>query len=239
MTNWLESVEIYGDSYPDPARYPFNIATLQGRQRLCFTSSTSFLVGENGSGKSTLLQAIARRCGVDMWAQPKSRLRPGELSSAALSEHLLVSLRPVPVSAGFFNAEGFREWAEFLDDVTEVDPGQAKYQGCAGLTRKSHGEGILAYLAGRYRRSGLYFLDEPETALSPASQVELLRALEGFRGSGNAQFLIATHSPILMALPESQIFHLSASGITETPYESTDHFRLYRDFLEDPRSFLS
>lgn len=239
MTNWLESVEIHGDSYPDTARYPFNIATLQGRQKLCFTGLTGFLVGENGSGKSTLLQAIAQRCGIDMWAQPKSRLRRGELSSAALSEHLRVSLRSGPRSTAFFSAEGFREWAEFLDDVTEVDPGQGKYQGCAGLTHKSHGEGILAYLAGRYRRPGLYFLDEPETALSPASQVKLLRLLQSFHASGHAQFLIATHSPILMSLPEGQIFHLSASGITETCYESTDHFRLYRDFLDDPHSFLS
>ena len=239
MTIWLESVEIRGDSFPDPTRYPFNIPPLQGRQTLSLAGSTSFLVGENGSGKSTLLQAIARRCGVDMWAQPQPKLRPGELSSAALSEHLRVSLRGGPMSAAFFSAEGFRAWAEFLDDVTEADPGQAKYQGCAELTHRSHGEGILAYMSGRYRVPGLYFLDEPETALSPSSQLELLRILEEFRGAGHSQFLIATHSPILMALPESQIFHLAGSGISEIDYESTDHFRLYRAFLEDPHSFLS
>jgi len=90
MTIWLESVEIRGDSFPRPARYPFNIPPLQGRQELSFAGSPSFLVGENGSGKSTLLQAIARRCGIDMWAQPGPKLRPGELSPAALSEHLRV-----------------------------------------------------------------------------------------------------------------------------------------------------
>jgi predicted ATPase len=142
------------------------------------------------------------------------------------------------VSGGLFSAETFREWAEFLDDVTRLDPGQAKYQGGTNLTAKSHGEGILAYLAGRYSVPGLYFLDEPESALSPSSQLELLRILATHRVSGQTQFVIATHSPIILALPESQIFHLADTGIQEIEYEATDHFRLYRDFLADRDRFL-
>ncbi len=238
MTLWLQSVEIRGDEFPDRARYPFNVAPLQGRQRLDFTRSVSFLVGENGSGKSTLIQAVAQLCGLHMWGQPRRYLRRDERSATALSRHLRVTLVEGGVTGGLFSAEAFREWAEFLDDVTRLDPGQAKYHGGADLSARSHGEGILAYLAGRYSVPGLYFLDEPESALSPASQVELLRILAAHRVSSHAQFVIATHSPILMALPESQVFLLADTGIRETDYEATDHFRLYRDFLTDPSRFL-
>ncbi|MFH0915410.1 MAG: AAA family ATPase [bacterium] len=239
MSIWLETVEIRGDEFPAADRYPFDITPLQGRQELRFREVVSFLVGENGSGKSTLVKALARRCGLHMWGQPERPLTKGELSAAALSSHLRVTLTNGPVTGGLFSAETFREWAEFLDDVARLDPGQAKYHGGAELTARSHGEGILAYFRGRYRVPGLYFLDEPESALSPASQVELLRLLQAYRRSGHAQFVIATHSPIIMALPQSQIFHFSDKGIEETPYESTEHFQLYRAFLADPPAFLS
>jgi len=238
MSLWLRSVEIRGDEFPDRSRYPFNVVPLQGRQRLELTRSATLLVGENGSGKSTLIQAIARRSGLHLWGQPRRRLGSDELSAAALSWYLQVTMAEGNVSGGLFSAETFREWAEFLDDVTRLDPGQAKYQGGANLTAKSHGEGILAYLAGRYSVPGLYFLDEPESALSPSSQLELLRILATHRVSGQTQFMIATHSPIILALPDSQIFHLADSGIEEIEYEATDHFRLYRDFREDRDRFL-
>ncbi|MCL5736491.1 MAG: AAA family ATPase [Actinobacteria bacterium] len=239
MTLCLTRLEIRGDEFKDVTRYPFNIPSLQRRYVLRFSSPVTFLVGENGSGKSTLIQALAQRCGLDLWAQPKQRLRAGELPPTALAAYLDVALQNGLVQGGLFSAEVFRTWAEFLDEVTEIDPGQAKYHGCSRLTYRSHGEGILTYLQARYRTPGLYFLDEPESALSPASQVELLRVLDEFRRSGHAQFVVATHSPILMALPEGHIFHLSDSGICETKYMSTQHYQLYRDFLDDPESFIS
>jgi predicted ATPase len=238
MSLWLQSVEIRGDEFPDYTSYPFNVVPLQGRQILQLTRSVVFLVGENGSGKSTLIQAIARRCGLHLWGQPRRRLGSDELSAAALSWHLQVTMAEGNVTGGLFSAETFREWAEFLDDVTRLDPGQAKYHGGTDLTAKSHGEGILSYLAGRYSVPGLYFLDEPESALSPASQLELLRILAGHRASAEAQFVIATHSPILLALPDSQILHLADNGIEETEYEATDHYKLYRDFLANRNRFL-
>jgi predicted ATPase len=238
MSLWLQRVEIRGDEFPDRTRYPFNVAPLQGSQRLDLTRSVVFLVGENGCGKSTLIQAVARRCGLHLWGQPTRRLGSGELSAAALSQHLGVTVTEGNVTGGLFSAETFREWAEFIDDVTRLDPGQARYYGGTELTARSHGQGILAYLAGRYSVPGLYFLDEPESALSPASQLELLKILARHRASGHTQFVIATHSPILLALPESQILLLTGEGIRETEYEATDHYRLYRDFLEDRNRFL-
>ena len=236
MSVWLKAVQIRGDEFPAVGLYPFNVETLQGRQTLTFNQSVSFMVGENGSGKSTLIEAIARRCGLHMWNQPKRRTAASVLR---LSDHLDVTLANGAVKGGLFSAETFRDWAEFLDDVTTSDPGQAKYHGGFGLTERSHGEGILAYFRGRYKIPGLYFLDEPEAALSPASQVDLLRLLADYRRQGHAQFIVATHSPILMALPRAQIFCFGANAIEEIDYKETGHYRLYRDFLADPESFLA
>ena len=239
MSLRLLSAAILGDEFPLHDRYPFNIAPLQGRRDLQFRGAVSFFVGENGCGKSTLIKALARRCGLNTWGQPERVLKSGELPATALAPYLRVTLADGPFSGGLFSAEGFRSWAEFLDDVARLDPGQARFHGGADLTARSHGEGLLAYFRARYRVPGLYLLDEPESALSPASQLELLRVLGAYQHSGEAQFVIATHSPILMALPGSQVFQFSGAQIEEIPYEQTAHFRLYRDFLGDPGSFLS
>jgi predicted ATPase len=239
MTLLLTQVDIRGDRYPDVGPFPFNIPPLAGRQTLSFRAPVTFLVGENGSGKSTFIQALARRCDVPLWGQPQRARAAGEVSVCALCEYLFPSLTTPTFSGGFFSAEGFRSWAEFLDDVARIDPGQAKYQGGPELTARSHGQGILEYFRCRYQIPGLYFLDEPESALSPASQIELLRLLASCGRSGHAQFLIATHSPILMALPGSLLFHFGETGIVERPYEATEHFRLYRDFLSDPGAYLA
>ena len=249
---WLRQVEIKGDEFPDREAHPFDIPTLQRRQVLRFNQCVSFFVGENGSGKSTLIEAIARRCGIHIWTESKRRVappaarrpaaRPGPHShrspAGLLSDHLDVILARGPVRGGVFTAESFRQWAEFLDDVAEIDPGQAKYHGGANLTLRSHGEGLMAYFRGRYQIPGLYFLDEPEAALSPASQLDLLRLLAELGQRGHAQFILATHSPILMALPGAQVFSFGDAGIEETCYEETEHFRLYRDFTADPGAFL-
>ena len=246
---WLQTVEIRGDEFPDRETYPFSIAPLQHRQELRFNQSVSFFVGENGSGKSTLIRAIARRCGIHLWEETKRRGAvpdhrapvPGRKKADAagqLHDYLRVTLPRGQVKGGVFSAESFRQWAEFLDDVSQIDPGQAKYHGGHSLTLRSHGEGLLAYFRGRYQVPGLYFLDEPEAALSPASQIELLRLLAEYRRRGHAQFVLATHSPILMALPGAQVFSFGETSIEETRYQETAHYRLFRDFMADPGAFL-
>ncbi len=234
---WLEGVRIRGDDLPDRGIYPFNVPAFQQRQELRLTENVAFLVGENGSGKSTLIEAIARRCGFHIWAQPKRSRAEAGAPAWALSDYVDVSLAKSSVRGGLFSAESFREWAEFIDDVTDVDPGQARYHGGEKLTLRSRGEGLLAYFRGRYQIPGLYFLDEPEAALSPASQLELLRLLSEYRRRGHAQFVIATHSPVIMAVKGAQVFVLGDGLIVETCYEQTSHYRLYRDFMADPGSY--
>ncbi|NLV72433.1 MAG: AAA family ATPase [Actinobacteria bacterium] len=230
-------MELRGDEFADTSAYPFAISTLQHRQKLTFEQEVSFFVGENGSGKSTLIAALARRCGLHLWAEGKRRRTTPHLHGS-LADYVDVTLPRGPVRGGVFSAEHFHQWAEFLDDVSTIDPGQAKYHGGTDLTLRSRGEGLLAYFRGRYEVPGLYFLDEPEAALSPASQIEMLRLLAQYRRRGHAQFILATHSPILMALPGAQVFSFDASGITETRYEQTTHYRLYRDFMAEPGRFL-
>jgi predicted ATPase len=260
---WLREVEIRGDEFPRRDVYPFDLPLFQGRQVLRFAGNATFFVGENGSGKSTLIEAMARRCGLYLWAETgrrgampvswRSGARSGARSGgrsgghedrreagragADLSDYLQVTVARGPVRGGVFSADSFRQWAEFLDDLSQVDPGHAKYHGGADLTLRSRGEGLLAYFRGRYQVPGLYFLDEPEAALSPVSQLALLRLLAEYRERGHAQFILATHSPILMALPGAQVFSFGERVVQETHFEDTAHFRLYRDFMADPASF--
>lgn len=235
---WVKQVRIESSRFPRRDVYPFSIAALRQDQELQFTSPVSFFVGENGSGKSTLLEAIARRAGLHFnprMSRIPEYVKPNE---EHLYSYLDLTWSNGTVPGAFFSAENFREFAEFLDDASATDPGLLKYFGGQKITVLSHGEGILSYFSGRYRIRGLYFLDEPEAALSPASQVGLLRLLHSLRAHGLAQFMIATHSPILMSLPGAQIFFIDGDGIRQTTLEDTEHYRLYRDFLADPTAFL-
>jgi predicted ATPase len=236
---WVERVKVEAGRFPHRGAYPFNIAALREDQELVFRSPVSFLVGENGSGKSTLLEAIARRAGlhfIPRMSRIPEYVKPNE-------EHLYYYLSLIwtdgSVPGSYFSAENFREFAEFLDDASAVDPGRLKYFGGTRITTQSHGEGILSFFRGRYRIRGLYFLDEPEAALSPASQLGLMQLLYSLRSDNLAQFIIATHSPILMALPGAQVFWLDEQGVRETTYQETPHYRMYRDFMADPRAFLT
>lgn len=236
---WVERVRIESSGFPRNDVYPYSIAALRQDQELRFTDPVSFFVGENGSGKSTLLAAIARRAGLYVNARSvriNEFVNPRERH---LHPYLTLTYSHGMVPGAFFIAENFREFAEFLDDASAVDPGLLRHFGSQRITILSHGEGILSYFRNRYRLRGLYFLDEPETALSPASQLELLRLLRSVRTDGLAQFMIATHSPILMSLPEAQIFFMDENGIRETTLEDIPHYRLYRDFLADPVAFLA
>ena len=143
------------------------------------------------------------------------------------------------VPGSLFRAETFHDLADFLDDVALCDPGQLQYYGGHIINTLSHGEGILGYFRGRYQIPGLYLLDEPEAALSPNSQIEFLRLLQDLEPRGHAQFIITTHSPILLGHPGAQIFSFDGPRIHEITYEDTTHYRLYRQFLIDRDAFLS
>jgi predicted ATPase len=234
----LLQVKIDRDAYPTQHLYPFNIPVLGRTRQLTFRRPVAFFVGENGSGKSTLLEAITRKCGVHIWDRPKRHVAHHNPYQTRLAECITLTWAEKSVTGALFRAETFHEFADFLDDVAMCDPGSVKYQGGRILNTLSHGQGMLSYFGTRYRIRGIYFLDEPESALSPASQIGFLKLLRRLEASGNVQFIIATHSPILLAYPGAQIFSFDAPRVEEVAYEETPHYRLYKQFFTDRAALL-
>ena len=234
----LLRVRINSGEYPTKRCYPFNVPTLNQTQELTFRRPVVFFVGENGTGKSTLLDAITRRCDIHIWDKPRRHLAHRNPHETKLANYLAVTWANGSVPGSLFRAETFREFADFLDDVALCDPGRLQYHGGQILNTLSHGQAILSYFGGRYRIKGLYLLDEPEAALSPKSQVGLVRILHEVEQAGDAQFIIATHSPILLAYPGAQVFSFDSGRIEEVEYEETAHYMLYKQFFADPSAFL-
>jgi predicted ATPase len=236
---YITEIEIQSERYPTEGCYPFNVPTLREPQTLTLDRQVVFFVGENGSGKSTLLEALCRKCGIHIWDKPKRHIAHENPYETRLSDYVDVTWANGRVPGSLFRAETFREFADFLDDVSLADPGRLKYHGGRILNVLSHGQGILSYLATRYQIKGLYFLDEPEAALSPASQIKFLRLLQHLSAQEHAQFIIATHSPILLALPGAQIYSFDPPAIREIQYTETQHYLIYQRFLTDPGAFLA
>jgi len=234
----LINVRIHSDHYPTDRIYPFNIPILRETPELTFRKSVVFFVGENGSGKSTLLEAITRKCGINLWDKPRRHLAHSNPYETRLADYITVTWSDGRVPGSLFKAETFYGFADFLDDVALCDPGRLKYHGGKLLNLLSHGEGILSYFSGRYHIKGLYLLDEPESALSPSSQIAFLKLLQQLEADGHAQFIMATHSPILLAYPEAQIFSFDSARVEEVAYEDTAHYKLYKQFFTDRTVFL-
>ena len=234
----LIKVRISSQNYPTGRCYPFNIPVLRETPELTFRRPITFFVGENGSGKSTLLEAITRKCGIYIWDKPRRHVAHNNPYETRLADYVTVTWANGSVPGSLFRAETFRDFADFLDDIALCDPGRLKYHGGHLLNTLSHGEAILSYFGGRYHIKGLYFLDEPEAAFSPSSQVRFLKLLQRLEAGGHAQFIMATHSPILLAYPGAQIFSFDSSRIEEVDYEDTAHYRLYKQFFTDRSAFL-
>ena len=236
----LRKVVLNPENYPTREHYPFNLDLFQKGQSITFNSPVTFFIGENGSGKSTLLEAITRKCGIYIW---QGMLRP-RFNASPYEKDLYKTLaiewtngKKVPGS--FFGSQIFSNFARILDEWLTMDPGLLEYFGGKSLLAQSHGQSLMAFFQARLKIKGLYLLDEPETALSPKSQLKLLRLLREVCRSGNAQFIIATHSPILLACPDARILSFDETPVSQVAYEKTDHYRIYKDFMADPQRFLS
>jgi len=235
----LKKVTLNPDKYPTQDHYPFNLDLFQKQQSISFDVPVTFFVGENGSGKSTLLEAVTRKCGIYIW---QGMLRP-RFNASPYEKDLYKTIaiewnngRKVPGS--FFGSQIFSNFARILDEWLTMDPGLLEYFGGKSLMAQSHGQSLMAFFQSRFKIKGLYLLDEPETALSPRSQLALLKLLREACRSGLAQFVIATHSPILLACPDARILSFDEIPVKQIAYEDTDHYRIYKDFMADPRTFL-
>jgi predicted ATPase len=234
----ITRISLLHDAYPTRDHYPFNLEIFQKTDSITLSRPVSFFIGENGTGKSTLLRAIARNCDIHIWEDDTRTRYHYNRYENELFRWLQVEWAGEKVPGSFFASDIFRHFAEILDEWAAADPGSLKYFGNASLREKSHGQSHMAFFASRFRLRGLYLLDEPETALSPRRQLELLRFFRRFTSDGNAQFIIATHSPILLAYPDAEIFSFDSVPVAKVRYEDTDYFTIYRDFLTDPGRFL-
>ena len=207
--------------------FPFNVPAVRDLQQIEFHADVTFFVGENGSGKSTILEAIALALGFGVEGGPMSIQLLNTLGErSALARHIRTSRSFKRPKYGYFmRAESFFNVATYMDK--EID---AFAYGGKELHARSHGEAFMSVLLDKFRSDGLYLLDEPEAALSPNRQLAALRAIHQLVQE-RSQFIIVTHSPILLAYPGAKILSFDGSGITEVAYEDTEHFATTRDFL--------
>lgn len=222
-------------------RYPFCLPAIRSFDRIDLHPKVTFFVGENGSGKSTLLEAIAVSLGFNAEGGSKNFHFSTRRSHSELHEYLRIAKGIKRPRDGFFlRAESFFNVAteiENLDAEPAFGPPAIDSYGGRSLHEQSHGESFMALMTERFGGQGIYILDEPEAALSPQRQLAVLSRMHELV-LNQSQFIIATHSPILMAYPDACIYQCSSEGVTQVAYEDTEHFQVTRDFLADPKRML-
>ena len=206
-----------------------------------FHKQVTFLVGENGSGKSTLIEALAISQHFNPEGGTKNFSFSTEDSHSELCNYILAVRGAIYPRDGFFlRAESFYNVASSIDQM-DREPGIGapviNSYGGVSLHRQSHGESFLALVENRFGGNGLYILDEPEAALSPRGIIRLIRNMDRLV-KANSQFIISTHSPMLLAFPGAEIYQITAEGITAVPYTQTDHYRTTVRFLQNPESAI-
>ena len=234
----LREVRLLSEKYPTKDHYPFNIDVLQKTRGIEFSSPVTLFIGENGSGKSTLLEALAQRCRIHIWGGVDCTRSEPNPYEEMLFLYLEVKWTDGIVPGSFFSSQIFRNFAELVEMWEADNPGQIEYFGGKSLLTQSHGQSLMSFFRARYRIKGLYLMDEPETALSPRSQLELLKLLQEMSALGHAQFIIATHSPILLACPGAIIYSFDHSPVRTLRYEDTEHYQVYKSFMENPGKYL-
>lgn len=235
---YLKSCKVLQNNIEDKHVYPFNIPSLQNLQELEFPTNVTFFVGENGSGKSTLLEAIADCCDFNTAGGGRQNLYEVHKAESALGEYIRLSWWP-KVSNGFFlRSETFYQFASHIDMLEEIDK-KKKYAAFGGksLHHQSHGESFLSLFLHRFKGKAIYLLDEPEAALSPTRQLSLLKIIKDLEHE--AQFIIATHSPILLGYPKATIYSFDGEEIKSIHYEETIHYIVTKRFLNAPETIFS
>ena len=233
----INRVLLHPERYPRDC-YPFNLDVLRKTESIIFPTLITFFIGENGTGKSTMLRAICQKCGIHIWEETERGRFQFNPYEDKLHNYIDVEWVNGCVPGAFFGSQIFQDYARFLDEWALASPRVLEYFGGSSLIKKSHGESIISYFTARYKIKGIYFLDEPETALSPKSQLRLLKLLKNISKAGHAQFIIATHSPLLLAYPGATIYSFNSVPINTILYEDTEYYQIYRDFLNHRSKYL-
>jgi predicted ATPase len=228
---FLKKLHIIESCYPTHEFYPFNLKIFQNSELVEFKSPITFFVGENGSGKSTLLKAIARKWKIHLWCE--NEFNPAVRNPYAELLYTCLTIDGEEVPGAFFAAQNFKRYAELVDEWAKVSPEYLTHHGGKPLTSRSHGQTNMQYFRSRFKIKGLYLLDEPEAALSPKSQLELLQVIQESVKNDNVQFIIATHSPILLGMEGADILSFNDAPISKIAFTETDYFKIYKDVLNN------
>ena len=229
---YIRYLELKREMVPSFSSYPFSLPAIKDFRELHFHPKVTFVIGENGTGKSTLLEAIAVAYGFN----PEGGTRNFNFSTRETHSELNQYIRLVkgvkrPKDGFFLRAESFYNVATQIDDLN-----LAGFYGGVSLHQQSHGESFLAVILNRFSGNGIYILDEPEAALSPMRQMSLLARINELVRL-ESQFIIATHSPIIMAYPDADIYSID-QGFTKIKYEDTEHYQVMRNFINHPKKMV-
>ena len=220
---YLRELSIRDDGEIDSTSYPFSIPAGRAMDKLSFHPDVTFFIGENGAGKSTVLEAIAVAMGLPSEGGSRNVSRQQQEVSALHRMLRLAKGYKTPRWSYFLRAESVFNVISYVDSTWDTPPPKPS------LHERSHGEAFMDLLLG-FSDDGFYLLDEPEAALSPNRQLAALSAIDQLVKRGS-QFIIATHSPILLAYPNAKILMFDQGGISEVAYEDTEHYAITRDFL--------
>lgn len=239
---YLQEISIKATRQLDYSFYPFSIPAIRQLDKLTFDKHVTILIGENGSGKSTLLEAIAVGLGFNPEGGTKNFDFSTQDTHSRLSDCLRFAKSYQSYRDGFFlRAESFYNVASNIDNLDKAfsfGPPIINSYGGKSLHEQSHGESFLSLMLHRFSGDGLYILDEPEAALSPNRLFVMLSRMHQLIAQ-RSQFIIATHSPILMAFPNAKVMEITESGIAQVDYRDTDHYRLTRSFLNNPDAIFN
>ena len=231
--NYIKRIVLQGDC--DSDHYPFNIPAVRYFKKnssLTLEKPVTFFVGENGTGKSTLIEAIAVAMGFNSEGRSRDFFFSTQNTHSELCNYLTISKSVFPKDGFFLRAESFYNTASYLEKNSTM----IRYGGIS-FHEQSHGESFLALALNRFEGNGLYILDEPESALSPQRLMSLLVIIDELV-KNNSQFIIATHSPILMAYPNADILEFSEKGIQKVGYKETEHYKITKQFIDHPEQMV-
>jgi len=225
--------------------YPFDLKLVKNLKQIQFPSQVTFFIGENGTGKSTILEAIALCAGFGKEGGSKNMhftTADDALYNGVqqLATYMTLSWRKKTQDGYFFRAESFFTVANHIDEMAKGPMAGATYASYGGdsLHKKSHGESFLTFFTERMGSGGFFILDEPEAALSPQRQLALLSIIHTLCKNPETQFIIATHSPILLAYPGATIYSFDTQKLETVSYTDTKHYQITKDFLESPERFF-
>jgi predicted ATPase len=234
VNQYLRKVALRDDKIDSFDEYPYSLPAIKNFTTLTLHPKVTYIIGENGTGKSTILEAIAVAFGLNAEGGTANFNFATRESHSDLHEKLtLVKGSKRPEHSFFLRAESFYNLATNIDEI-----GANRSYGYTSLHEQSHGESFFAVIMNRFKGNGLYILDEPEAALSPAKQLALLVRMDELIQK-NAQFIIATHAPIVMAYPDSLLYQLTDGVFEAMKCEETEHFKVMKTFLDNPKGMVS